>query len=348
MEQGQFQTYIIMIIYQSTSNVLPARIFSLLRIAALLILGVSLGAPSMAQEKEKVIYFLAGPKDHVGGEGSGRHETRRDLLVLQHCIDSITNIKGIKIKTRFLYERDVINVEDMKDAAAIIVECSSVTSSPKRTHPLLPPLPPGQKEYGKDTLAYFNKIDSLQEAGMGIMVIHWGIATDGAAPSVQAHYLKWFGQVALQGYTRNPLGYWTVTPIKAAEKHPVLSGVKPWMYKDEVFSNLVVKPGDPYRTDLLSGESPQTNQGVIAPNGIASAYEKGSARGLLWGGMDYHTALLNDNYLRFVLNAIVWTAGIDVPKGGVKTAAKQLQLSPTRTDGFDKFKPANFDEFNKK
>jgi hypothetical protein len=230
--------------YRPTSNVFAACFFRIFCTTALLIVGASLSNRSVAQEKEKVIYFLAGPKDHVGGEGTGRHETRRDLLVLQHCIDSITNIKGVKIKTRFLYERDVINVDDMKDAAAIIVESSSVTSSPKRTHPLLPPLPPGQKDYGKDTLAYFNKIDSLQEAGMGIMIIHWGIATDGAAPSVQTHYLKWFGQVALQGYTRNPLGYWTVTPIKAAQKHPVLSGVKPWMYKDEIFSNLVVKPGD--------------------------------------------------------------------------------------------------------
>lgn len=334
--------------YRSTVNVFPARIFTMLRTVALLIFVASLGNQSMAQEKEKVIYFLAGPKDHAGGEGSGRHETRRDLLVLQNCIDSITNIKGIKIKTQFLYERDAINVDDMKDAAAIIVECSSVTSSPKRTHPLLPPLAPGQKDYGKDTLAYFDKIDSLQEAGMGIMIIHWGIATDGAAPSVQRHYLKWFGQVALSGYTRNPLGYWTTTPIKAAQKHPVLSGVKPWMYKDEIFSNLVVKPADPYRTDLLLGESPQTNQGNIASNCIASAFEKGKARGLLWGGMDYHSALLNESYLRFVLNAIVWTAGIEVPKEGVKTAARQLQLSPARSDGFDKFKPANFDEFNKK
>ncbi len=315
---------------------------SLLRIAVLLVFASVQGNQSIAQENEKVIYFLAGPKDHVGGEGSGRHETRRDLLVLQHCIDSVANIKGVKIKTRFVYERDALNVDDMRDAAAIIVECSSVTSSPKRTHPLLPPLPPGQKDYDKETLAYFNKIDSLQEAGMGIMIIHWGIATDGAAPSVQAHYLKWFGQVALQGYTRNPLGYWTVTPVKAALKHPVLSGVKPWTYKDEIFSNLVVKPGDPYRTDLLLGESPQTNQGVIAANGIASAYEKDNARGLLWGGMDYHSALLNENYLRFVLNAIVWTAGITVPNGGVKTTAKQLQLSPIRADGFDKFQPADF------
>ncbi len=44
--------------------------------------------------------------------------------------------------------------------------------------------------------------------------------------------------------------------------------------------------------------------------------------------MDFHSALLNENYLRFVLNAITWTAGIDVPAGGVKTNAKQLQLAP--------------------
>src|ERR1700704_2653762 len=132
--------------YRSTSNVFPARIFRMLRTAALLIFATSVSNQSIAQEKEKVIYFLAGPKDHAGGEGSGRHETRRDLLVLQNCIDSVTNIKVVKIKTRFLYERDAINIDDMKDAAAIIVESSSVTSSPKRAHPLLPPLPTGQKD----------------------------------------------------------------------------------------------------------------------------------------------------------------------------------------------------------
>jgi hypothetical protein len=29
-----------------------------------------------------------------------------------------------------------------------------------------------------------------------------------------------------------------------------------------------------------------------------------------------------------MLNAITWTAGIEVPAGGVKTSAKQLQLAP--------------------
>ncbi len=305
-----------------------------------------LSQPVFAQVPTKVIYFLAGPKDHVNEEGSGRHETRRDLLVLQHCIDSAINIKGVNIKTKFLYMRDAINIDDFKDCAAIIVECSSVTSTQTRTHPIFPPIPQQapKKEYDKATLKYLNQIDSLQEAGMGIMFLHWGIASDGANASVQTHYLKWFGEVAIPNYTHNPLGYWAVTPIKAAEKHPILRGVNQFMYKDEIFSNLVVRPGDPYRTDLLMGEAEKTNQGAIAPNCIASVYEKGNARGVLWGGMDYHTALLDPNYLRFVLNEIVWTAGIEVPKGGVKTVAKTLQLCrpSTRPD----IKPANFEAFN--
>ena len=298
----------------------------------------------VSAQKTKVIYFLSGIKDHAGPAGSGRHETGRDLLVLKNCLDSVANIKGVKIVTKYLDERAAVDIQDLQGVDAIIVECSSVGSSQKRTHPLLPPMPPGARTYGRDTLAYLNQIDSLQAAGMGIMVLHWGIATDGNQPGTE-HYLRWFGQAAMSNYTQNPLGFWKITPIKASAKHPVLNGVKPWIYKDEIFSRLIVNPNDPYRTDLLMGESPETNQseygsprGVISPRCVASVYEKNMQRGVLWGGMDYHSALLNENYLRFVLNEIVWTAGIDVPKEGVKTNAKQLQLSAQRNDNFDRFK----------
>ncbi len=236
--------------YTSTLKALSARLFRLLCFILFLAITYRVSAQEVPT---KTIYFLAGPKDHVGAEGTGRHETRRDLLVLQHCIDSAINIKGVKIKTKFLYQRDALNIQDLKDVAAIIVECSSVTSSETRTHPLLPPLPKGEKTYDKATLAYLDQIDSLQAAGMGIMIVHWGIATDGAAPIVNSHYMQWFGQVAVPGYTQNPLGFWKVTPIKAAEKHPILRGVGPWTYKDEIFSRLLVNPNDPYRTDLLTG-----------------------------------------------------------------------------------------------
>jgi len=294
------------------------------------------------EQKQKVIYFLSGLKDHAG---PGRHEVAKDLLVLQDCINKAYNIKGVKIVTKYIDARSALNVDDIKDADALIVESSSASSSPKRTHPIFPPLPPDQKKYDQETLEYLSQLDALHKAGMGIMILHWGIAVNNEQnPTARDYYLSWFGETAMEGYTQNPLGFWTVTPIESSRKHPILNGVNRWIYKDEIFSRLVGTPGDPYRTNLLIGESPETNQseagspkGVIGPRGIASAYQKGNARGILWGGMDFHSALLNENYLRFVLNAIVWTAGIDVPAGGVKTSATQLQLAPI-SNGFDNYK----------
>ncbi|MGY3213100.1 hypothetical protein [Mucilaginibacter sp. HD30] len=306
-----------------------------------LLLLVSVSFQVSAQKlPTKVIYFLAGPKDHAGDEGSGRHETRRDLLVMQHCIDSISNATGVKIVTKFSYKRTALDIEDLKGVDAIIVECSAEGSSKERAHPLFPPSGDNTKSYDKATLAYLAQLDSLHKAGMGIMVLHWGITTTNQKAT--QYYLSWFGSSSLSGYTRNPLGYWSVSPIEAAKNHPILRGVGPFNYKDEIFSRMVVNPGDPYRTDLLTGTIEKSNQGASEPLGIATAYDKNGARGVLWGGMDYHSALKNENYRRFVLNAILWTAGVDVPKGGVKSTAKQLALSPDIPDTFDKLKPEGF------
>lgn len=287
----------------------------------------------------KVIYFLAGPKDHAGPEGSGRHETRRDLLVLQNCIDSIANVKGVKIITKFSYKRTALDVEDLKGVDAIIIESSAEGSSKERAHPIFPPSEANARTYDRATLAYLAQVDSLHKAGMGIMVLHWAITTSNQKAT--QYHMSWFGSASMSGYTRNPLGFWEVTPIKSAQKHPILQGVGPFNYKDEIFSRMVVNPADPYRTDLLTGKAEKSNQGAAEPLGIATAYDKNGARGVLWGGMDYHSALLNENYRRFVLNAILWTAGIDVPAGGVKSNAKQLQLSKNNTD-FDNLKPDGF------
>ena len=94
---------------------------------------------SLAQKEipTKVIYFMAGIKDHAG---PSRHETEKDLLVLQHCLDSVSNVKGVKIVSRFIYKRTALDINDMKDAAAIVIESSAEGSSKERTDPLFPPV----------------------------------------------------------------------------------------------------------------------------------------------------------------------------------------------------------------
>jgi hypothetical protein len=278
----------------------------------------------------KVIYFMAGVKDHAG---PSRHETEKDLLVLQRCIDSISNIKGVKIVTKFIYKRTALDINDLKDAAAIVIESSAEGSSKERVDPLFPPSPDNRRTYSKEVQDYLNQVDSLHKAGMGVIVLHWAVAaTHQRAANL---YRNWFGGGFVEGYSHNPLGQWTVTPIKSGQKHPVMRGVGAWTYKDEIFSRFLVIPQDPHRTDLLMGEAPKTNQGAVAPRCITWAYEDGRARGLIYGGMDYHSALLTDNYRRFLMNAIVWAAGIEVPKEGVKSDAKGLQLIQNVPDMFD-------------
>src|SRR5471030_1415617 len=235
---------------------------------AIVFYGISTNNATAQNVPTKVIYFLAGPKDHAGEEGSGRHETRRDLLVLQHCIDSISNLNGVKIVTKFLYKRTALDIEDLKGCDALIIECSAEGSSKERAHPLFPPSNGNDKSYDKETLAYLAKVDSLHKAGMGIMVLHWGITTTNQKAT--QYYLSWFGEASLAGYTRNPLGFWSVLPLKTAKDHPILRGVGPWNYKDEIFSRMLVNPADPYRTDLLAGTTEKSNQGAAALLGIGS------------------------------------------------------------------------------
>lgn len=283
----------------------------------------------VAQET-KVIYFMAGLKDHAG---PSRHETEKDLLVLQRCLDSVSNITGVKIETKFIYGRTALDIEDMKGVDAIVIESSSEGSSAERTHPIFPPSGDNRRGYSKEVETYLDQIDSLHKDGMGIVVLHWAVAADNRkAANMQ---WNWFGGGFIPGYSNNPLGMWTITPVQESKAHPILRGVGPWTYKDELFSGFMAVPGDPHRTNLLMGEAAKTNQGPVESRCVTWAYEKENSRALLFGGMDYHAALLKEDYRRFLLNAIVWAAGIDVPEGGVASEAKGLQLVAPVPDKFD-------------
>ncbi|CAL1516294.1 ThuA domain-containing protein [Chitinophaga sp. MM2321] len=302
-------------------------------VISMLLLIVCSSIHPVSAQTTKVIYFMAGKKDHAW---PSRHETEKDLLVLQRCLDSVTNIKGVKIVTRFIYNRTALDINDMKDAAAIVIESSAEYSSADRTHPLFPPSAGNTKTYEKEVVNYLDQVDSLHKAGMGIIVLHWAVAAENQKAANL--YWNWFGGGYIPGYSQNPLGMWTVTPIKQAQKHPVMRGVGAWTYKDEIFSRFMVIPQDQRRTDLLMGEAPKTNMGPVASRCITWAFEDGLSRALIYGGMDYHAALLQDNYRRFLLNAIVWAAGIEVPADGVKSSAKGLQLVASRPDQFDNMK----------
>src|SRR5262249_57203999 len=100
------------------------------------------------------------------------------------------------------------------------------------------------------------------------------------------------------------------------KRHPILRGVKPWAYRDEIFCRFLL-PADARRTELIRA-TPKQGKFHMGPQVAAWAYQRDDGgRGFVFGGLDFRDNLARDDYRKFLLNGIAWAAGIDIPKRGV-------------------------------
>jgi type 1 glutamine amidotransferase len=289
---------------------------------ASLLLVVGLGGRPAAQDAAKPagkkIVFLAGPKDHGA---PGRHEHEKDLRMLATALESSPNLKGVKIEV--YVGKAPTDPAVYADAAAIVIESSSDRDA-RETHPLFPPEPETTKHtYDQATLDFLKAIDARAKAGMGIVVFHYANWAEHWV--ARRYYLDWTGGLWVQGVSRNPVDQWTMTP--KSPDHPILRGVKEWNYRDEVFCRFHL-PIDLKRSELILATPAKAPTG---PQIASWAYEReGGGRGFVYGGADFHDNMSRvEDYRRFLLNGIVWAAGMDVPAGGVQSTVPQDTAPPT-------------------
>ena len=77
------------------------------------------------------------------------------------------------------------------------------------------------------------------------------------------------------------------------------------------------------------------------PEHVAWVYERpGGGRGFGFTGGHFHWNWGNDNFRKVVLNAIVWTAGLEVPEGGVPSKTPSYE---ELRQNQDKRPPRGFD-----
>ena len=281
-----------------------------------IVCGIAAGAinPSQAQNPAtKKIVFLAGPKDHGM---PGRHEYEKDLRALATALTSAPNLKGVS--TEVYVGKAPTDPAVYADAAAIVIESSSDRDA-REMHPLFPPEPQTtQRTYDEPTLAFLKTLDARARSGMGVAIFHYANWAEHWV--ARRYYLDWTGGLWVQGGSRNPVDQWTMTP--KTPDHPILRGVKEWSYRDEVFCRFLLPP-DLKRIELLVG-TPAKNP--IGPQLASWAYERdGGGRGFVMGGVDFHDNLSKvDDYRRFLLNGIVWVAGMEVPPGGVQSGGNGI------------------------
>lgn len=271
---------------------------------------------SVAQSSvQKEIIFLAGPKDHGM---PGRHEHEKDLRILAHCLETSSNLYGIA--TKVFVGRAPRDLAEFQNAAVIVIESSSDRSA-KETHPLFPPEPNNPNHaYDPETTAYLKELDALiKQNKIGVVVFHYANWVEHWV--ARGYYLNWLGGLWVQMASRNPVDDWTMTSKR--KEHPIFRGVQPWTYRDEVFCRFFLPDNDPKRTDLLIGTPAKS---PVGPQVVSWAYQReDGGRGFVMGGVDFHVNMQREDYRRFLLNGIVWSAGLEVPAGGVHSTLPSAQ-----------------------
>jgi type 1 glutamine amidotransferase len=279
-----------------------ATITGLIRLIAVSFIGGTWLSGQATPEAPKTIIFVAGPKDHGA---PGRHEYRKDLNVMKYCIDHASNISGVATR---IYEGRVPAIASLRNPAAIVLE-SSGDRTPEETHALFPPNDTtDQKTYDPWTTQRLIQFDDLMKKGTGLAIFHY--TTHVVNETAQKYFLDWVGGYYKTGYSKVVMDTWTTA--LASPSHPVLRGVAPLTYTEEIFTNEVL-PADARRIMLVTGKS---KGGVDSP--IAWVVQReGGGRGFVMAGQDTHKNLAEESNRRLLVNGILWAAHVEVPKEGV-------------------------------
>ena len=175
--------------------------------------------------------------------------------------------------------------------------------------------------------------------GVGLVCIHY--AVEPTIEKGEKEFLDWMGGCFEINWSVNP--HWNAD-FKSFPVHPITRGVKPFTINDEWYFHMRFREGMKGVTPILSAIPPEStmnrrdgeHEGNPAvrdavhrgePQHMAWACERADGgRGFGFTGAHYHKNFGDENFRRIVLNAILWTAKMDVPAGGVQSAVTEEEL----------------------
>lgn len=278
----------------------------------LLLLALLALMPAAGRCEDKRIVMIAGKPSH----GPGEHEHRAGLLLFQKCL---AGFPGVQVE---VYTNGWPPSSDVLKGAASIV----IYSDGGGGHPALQ----------QDHLA---RLEEAMKQGVGLVCLHY--AVEPTRECGQKEFLDWIGGCFEIHRSVNP--HWTAE-FKNIPEHPVTRGLKPFSMKDEWYFNMRFREGNKGVTMILSAVPPPStmeredgphegNPGVRAavargePQTVAWAAERSDGgRGFGFTGGHFHRNWADDNFRKVVLNAILWTAKVEVPMNGVESTVTEEDM----------------------
>jgi type 1 glutamine amidotransferase len=253
----------------------------------------------------KKIVLVAGRKSH-GPEGNGIHDYPWSVRLLKVLFESSNVCGGVRVETHFGgWPADDRSLEDA-DTLVLISDGRDGSIGQEAPH-----LATEERQ---------NRMEKLIQNGCGLVTFHFSVFAPEAA---EERVLRWSG-----GYFQWDRGgerKW-YSAIRVAEDdlvlpspdHPVVRGVRPFRMRDEFYYNLrfagtAVRVSPLLAVPVLPGRDPDGRW-------VAWATEReGGGRAFGTSCGHFYDNWKNDGFRKLMLNAIAWTAKLEVPAGGVES-----------------------------
>jgi type 1 glutamine amidotransferase len=267
----------------------------------MLVVTLSLTASSYAADKAKVV-FISGSPSH----GQMKHEHRAGNMILAQALNkSGLDVEAVLVP-HYGYPRDKTILQD---AATVVIFCTGHSGHVVKPH--------------------LDEFDALMKKGVGVVMIHWATEAEKGKPGEK--FLEWMGGFCDLDWSVNP--HWT-PKFRDFPDHPICNGVQPFSINDEWYYHMrfveKMKGVTPILSDLPPPETLRRSDGPRSGNPavrkavtagekqhVAWAYQRpAGGRGFGFTGAHNHVSWQNDNFRQIVLNAILWTAHVEVPEKG--------------------------------
>ena len=165
----------------------------------------------------------------------------------------------------------------------------------------------------QSTIVHQAEMQKLMDAGVGIVHLHNLIEYP---KDLGDRARGWLGGCYEPMFSKR--AHW-VTTHKDWPDHPVMRGVKPFTIDDGYLYNLRFVPGLKGVTPLLRTAPPPPKPQLGDDTIVAWTYDRADGgRAFVWTGGHLHKTWGEEGYRRFIINGILWTAKIEVPKEGAK------------------------------
>jgi quercetin dioxygenase-like cupin family protein len=249
---------------------------------------------SVAADSPRKVVLIGG----ATSDGPGRHDYPNAIRVLERLLKSSPELPGLDIESHpdgwpadSAFER----------ASAVVLYFDGLDK-----HPLL-------------ATERRERFDAAMRAGVGLVVLHQASTVPATDRTLDLR--RWLGGARYGMFDRATEMAQIATATPA---HPVSRGLVPFTYLDEFYPTLRWRDGvQPILQAQLHVEFRDGKDLVIGEpvtSTVAWVYERaGGGRAFGYTGAHYLAAFDQPTVRKMILNAIAWTARIEVPAAGISS-----------------------------